>query len=293
MNIESSKLRHSANLLKRHPWVIFLLQQAILFASGWVYLNVVRMLTGKTIHNGRDPFGLIDGIAFVLFVVAMIILTKWLYHRVKGNQAPSLGIALSSRRFRDFLVGTLIGFVIQASAWVVSLMLGTVRVGDKVGAHFNKLAIVSTLSVGIFFLLLNSILEETTSRAFPMRLWAHRSLIFRILIPSIFFATLHLADEQFGGLLFYERFIGGVVLSVAYALTGNIWLACGLHTGINYARFSVSGLWHAGAVVTLVGQLYIPLWAADIIWSLIAIAGYLWLRSHERGLIYASADGAI
>jgi hypothetical protein len=151
MKIKSSQLEFSANLPKRHRWAVFLVQQAILFASGWIYLNLVRTLSGKTIHNGRDPFGLIDGIAFVLFVVAMIIFTKWLYRGVEGNQATSLGIALSSRRLRDFLIGTLIGFGIQASAWILSLTLGTVTVGDRVGAHFDSSGIVRALSVGIFF----------------------------------------------------------------------------------------------------------------------------------------------
>jgi membrane protease YdiL (CAAX protease family) len=80
----------------------------------------------------------------------------------------------------------------------------------------------------------------------------------------------------------YERFVSGVVLSCAYLFTGNIWLATGLHTGINYARFSVSGLWHAGALVSLKGQLLVPLWAADIPWSVVAIGAYLWWRRREQ-----------
>ena len=56
--------------------------------------------------------------------------------------------------------------------------------------------------------------------------------------------------------------LAGVVQSLAYALTDNIWLTLGVHAGANSAAFSVSGLWHAGAVVSLTGQPSVPNWAA-------------------------------
>ena len=46
--------------------------------------------------------------------------------------------------------------------------------------------------------------------------------------------------------------------SFAYALTGNIWLSSGLHAGANLASFFPTGLWHAGAIVALVGNVPIP-----------------------------------
>ena len=103
-------------------------------------------------------------------------------------------------------------------------------------------------------------MEETANRAFPMRLWERRSHWFRLLVPSVFFAVIHLADEQFS----FERFsillVAAVVQGLAYALTGNIWLTSGVHAGANWAAFSVSGLWHAGAVVSVTGQPSIPNW---------------------------------
>ena len=78
-------------------------------------------------------------------------------------------------------------------------------------------------------------MEETANRAFPMRLWQHRSLLFRVLVPSIFFAAIHFAGEEVS----FERsgvlLIAGITSSLAYALTGNIWLASGLHAGANIA----------------------------------------------------------
>lgn len=142
------------------------------------------------------------------------------------------------------------------------LLKGTAAILDRIDAHFSYPTAAGVLCVALFLLLTQSVMEETANRAFPMRLWERRSLWFRVLVPSVLFAALHLADEQFS----FERvgilLLAGIVQSLAYALTGNIWLTAGVHAGANAAAFSVSGLWHAGAVVSVTGQPSVPNWAA-------------------------------
>ena len=78
-----------------------------------------------------------------------------------------------------------------------------------------------------------------------MRLWAHRPLWQRALLPSLAFALLHLADEPFRLDALVYRTVAGVSFSLAYALRGHVWLAAGLHTGLNFAiiaRSVFSGL---------------------------------------------------
>jgi hypothetical protein len=68
---------------------------------------------------------------------------------------------------------------------------------DRITTHFDSFSVVRILTVAFFMLLLQAIMEETTSRAFPMRLWAQRSLAFRMIVPSAFFVAIHLVSEQF------------------------------------------------------------------------------------------------
>ena len=70
----------------------------------------------------------------------------------------------------------------------------------------------------------------------------------------------------------------GVTQALAYALTGNIWLASGLHAGANVASFIPTGLWHAGAVIALVGQVPIPNWFMAIL-TLVALGTVVILKS--------------
>ncbi len=263
-------------------WSAFLILQMIHFACIWSFLNLVRLFTGKTIHGFKDPFGAIDGAGFVLLTLLILVFTTELYRRVAGNTAPPLGFALSSTQAVNCLLGMVIGFLLQSAPWLLGLTTGRLKVEDRVWAHFNPAGVVRVLCVGMFFLTLSSVLEEGACRAFPMALWERYPLAIRILVPSIFFAALHLADERFDLLQFYERFMFGVVLSVAYALTSNIWLAVGLHTGINYACFAVSGLWHTAALVKTSGRPVLLQWAPDLIWTIIGIVGFFALYTHAH-----------
>jgi len=238
-----------------------------------LFLNLVRRITGRTIHGGRDPIGFLDGAVLVALSVGIIVMTRAVYHWVKGPDAHPLGLAMSMRRFVELIAGLLIGFGFFMFPYLHALWRGTAFIHDRIGAHVGSLTAVRLVSVAMLMLLLASVMEETASRAFPMRLWEHRSLLFRVVVPSIFFAALHFADEGFA----FERagilVMAGVVHSLAYTLTGNIWLTSGLHAGANIAAFSVSGLWHAGAVVSLIGRPSFPNWIAGLV--LMALLGAL------------------
>ncbi|HEV7643660.1 MAG TPA: CPBP family intramembrane glutamic endopeptidase [Pyrinomonadaceae bacterium] len=254
-----------AALFKKNLWTVFLFHQLIIFLTALGFLSVVRNITGRNIHLGQDPVGVIDGIGLVVLSVAVIVFTVFLYRWAKGNDAPPLGIALSLRRVIELIIGLLIGFGVVFLPWAIALWTGAAVIAEQAGNSFNAYSIAATVGAGFFLLLIQAVTEETANRAFPIRLWQHRSLLFRVLVPSIFFVTVHLVSEP----LSFERagilLMAGILQSFAYLITGNIWFSSGIHAGANYALFSISGLWHAGALVRLEGQPAFPNWAAVLI----------------------------
>lgn len=257
----------------------------LIFALAFGFLNLVRTISGRTIHGGRDPIGLIDGIGLILLSVGVIIFTTFFYRWIKGKNAPPLGIQISLRRFVELLLGLTIGFVFVIAPYLIALLNGTMFVADRITAHFDTFQIVQIITVAFLLLLLQGVMEETTNRAFPIRLWEHRPLFFRILIPSVFFALLHLADENFSFDRFAVLVIAGITLSLAYLLTGNVWFASGIHTGANAAAFSVTGLWHAGAVVALAGESAFPNWIAGVLMLVLMSVLYGFFNIRSKKLI--------
>jgi membrane protease YdiL (CAAX protease family) len=247
-------MRSFAGWSRQNPWAVFLLHQLVIFAAAWLFLTAVRGISGRSIHLGQDPIGFIDGTALVLLSAAVIAFTVGLYRWARGADAPPLGIALTPRRLLELLAGLVFGAAFAILPWALAIGNGTAWVTDRAGAHFDGFSVIRMVGVGAFLLCVQGVMEEVTNRAFPMRIWEHRSLLFRLLVPAIFFAALHLADEQFAFQRVGTLFAFAVILGLAYALTGNIWLASGFHVGGNIATWSISGLWHAGAVVNIAGQ---------------------------------------
>lgn len=270
--------------LKRQLWIVFLAHQLLIFALAFGFLTSIRKITGRTIHGGRDPIGPIDAAALIVLSIVVIVITWALYRWVKGKDAPSLGLKPSRRRLIDLIVGLVIGFIFVITPYIIAIFTGTAFVQDRITAHFSYPTVARILGFSLFLLLLQSVMEETANRAFPMRLWNHRSLLFRIAIPSAFFAALHLADEQFS----FERIaillLAGVIQCLAYVLTGNIWFTSGLHAGANSASFSLSGLWHAGGVVTVVGWITYPKWASLLLMLITVSIAVALSRRYRREL---------
>ena len=271
-----------ATWFRQHLWAAFIAHQAGLFIVVIVFLSSVRRLSGRTIHLGRDPIGLVDGTVLVVLSIAVIFLTRVFYRWIKGEKAPSLGMRLTPRRTLDLVIGLMIGFTFVIAPWLSALWRGTASIYDRITTHFDGFTVTRILAVAFLMLLLQAILEEVTNRAFPMRLWQHRSLAFRMIVPSIFFVAIHMVSEQFSLERIGVLFMAGILQSIAYALTGNIWLASGLHAGANFAGFSISGLWHAGAIVALIGQPTMPHWAATMIMLAVFSGVFVLLRCIER-----------
>ena len=277
-------------LFKRHTWAVFLAHQALLFASAFGFLSAFRSLTGRDIHLGREPVGAVGGAALLLLSAALVALTWRLYRWACGREAPPLGLALTRGRAAACALGTLAGFVLGAWPWAAGLMTGDSFVRDRVDAHFGGAEVAFTLAAALVLLFAGAFTEEVANRAFPMRLWRRRTLAFRVLVPSLFFAAAHLAGEPFGAGRFAALVAGGVPQSIAYALAGHVWLPTGLHFGANFAGFSASGLWHAGAVVEVVGRPIAPDWAPTAVILCVTLAALALRRRDETAEPDSSAN---
>ncbi len=265
--------------LRRNLWAAFLLHQLFVFAFAIAFLTSVRQLTGRDIHLGRDPIGLPVGVALTLLSVAVIFLTNRYYRLLKGPNDDELGIGFSVRRLLDLIGGLVVGFLFFSAPLWVSLWRGNAWITDHISAHFDTVSIIVFLSGSALLLLLQAAMEETVNRAFPMTIWQHRSLLFRLLIPSLFFVLIHLVSETFEPERAVILLIAGFVHGLAFALTRNIWLTTGLHWGANVSGFSMSGLWHAGAVVNVAGTPAFPIWVMGL--AMMALLSLALLIRHQ------------
>lgn len=248
--------RDLKTLARHNPFLVFVAHQAVVALSAIGFLWTVRLLSGRSIHLGQDPIGPIDGAGLVVLSIAVIAFTVVVYRWSNGSDAPPLGIAVDFRRVAQFAGGLVAGVLIFV--WPFAAAVANGQAVESIDGIMGNSNAVLAVSLGLTFLIIQAVTEEVANRAFPMQLWRERTMAFRIIVPSIMFTAIHLMSETPSIERVLVLFSAGVLQSVCYALTANIWLSAGVHAGANFAVFSVSGQWHAGAICSIAGQPVIP-----------------------------------
>lgn len=269
-------------LLRRHRWATFLLQQAAVFGLSLGFFATVHALTGKTVQGGRQAMGPLAYAGVMALFAGLVLLTRWLYRRVEGAGAPGLGMAPSWRGAAHLAVGTLAGFLLGGWPKLLGLATGALQVKESILSQGGAAQVALLLAAGALSLTANSVMEEVCSRAFPLMLWRERGLAFRLLVPAVLFAALHLAAEPFRAEAFVYRTLAGLAFSALYLLTRNVWLAAGFHTGMNEAVVFTSPRWQMGGLVSAEGTTFGESWWGLTAWGLLFVGTLVLLVLRER-----------
>jgi len=168
---------------------------------------------------------------FASFAIPTAIVVKVTEHRSFG----SVGFGLSRGWVRQSIYGIAFGAALVAAAILPGALAG--------GLTMVRGTPDATLALAFVFFSIAAAGEELLCRGFMLQALA--SGIGRIaatVIMSALFALLHAANPDVTYTALATTFLAGVLLSIAYFRTGNLWLATGVHFGWNFAMGYVLGL---------------------------------------------------
>lgn len=240
-------MRNNRRAFTSFPYCLFLFFLFFLFVkiSGWL----VSLATGDTADFNNYFIYLIKEFLLVCFCVVLVFFSgqAHIFHR-KGS---------------GILKGIWIGFyyVFMASVTlVINLFLEEVE--RKLQPWYMILAfLLCMICVGIaeevFF---RGVLAEILYQRFAV----DRAGIWKAAILSgLFFGIIHLSNLSFGepkGVLIQVAgaSISGMVFTAVYYRSGNIWATVLLHSYIDMAALSLSGIYGCGTVKDMVSE-YEPL----------------------------------
>lgn len=186
------------------------------------------------------------GWANYLVLTAAGLMAGWaVLVRLDGSPLGALGFALTRVAGREVLLGLALGAgLITAAALLILLSGAAVFVRDAGTLPLY----LQSLVVALAYFWLAAAYEEVWFRGY-----AFQALVEGIgpwptvLVTSALFSLLHGGNPNVNGVAFFNIFLAGILLALAYLRTRSLWFATAVHAGWNWAMagplaFPVSGL---------------------------------------------------
>lgn len=227
--------------------MIPIVQLALLFGVDLMKNNGVRM---------RVDFG---SVFFFFLFGACSIAIIWLAQKYLHKKSlADLGFRtkiLSTTA--NFFIGFIVGVLIPGLEYLVlGISAQEVKFVSVIPNNISIPAYIGYYSYFFFGMLIwNSFIEELCCRAYPieaLRKQLNPHIIFTIM--GVLFTLGHFVVREFDISYAINLFIVSYALSGIYYYSGSIWLAIGVHTGINWFGFSFGGNvdnWKLGALVRI------------------------------------------
>ncbi|MDI6769966.1 MAG: type II CAAX endopeptidase family protein [Anaerolineales bacterium] len=177
-------------------------------------------------------------VEFLAITVSIFLARRFLDRR----SFTSLGFKLTWRALVDILAGIAITFVMMGLIYILMRSSGWIEFEgfawqtQPVGA-----VVVNTLLIFLGFVLVGWN-EELLSRGYHLQNLADGiNLTWGVILSSVVFGVLHLANPNATWLSAVGIFLAGLFLAFAYLRTKQLWLSIGLHIGWNFFEGTVFG----------------------------------------------------
>ena len=142
---------------------------------------------------------------------------------------------------KHYLIGLAVGAVMFTASIGICALTGSVTITFAGGANVIYLILIF---IGYVF---QGNEEEVVCRGFTMVSIARRYPVWvGVVYNSLFFAALHLMNPGVGVLPFINLLLFGLLMSLIFLKTGNIWLISALHTSWNFVQGNVFGVLVSG-----------------------------------------------
>ncbi|MFR1819935.1 MAG: lysostaphin resistance A-like protein [Lactococcus petauri] len=245
---EDMKLNKTMLLTKQQrrgfvPFTVFL---GILIVP--ILQSLTHLVTEKISNAGWAE--IYDNTSTFVLIIFIIIYCKL----IEGRNPNSLGF-IQKNLWKNYGIGLLIGFFFITTVLFLNLITGSVNIYINFGSIKWWFIIFSFL--GFMF---QGMMEEVVCRGFIMNSISSRyGVNAGIIINSLIFMILHGLNPGFGPLAGFNLFLAGILFSIVFYYTNNIYVVAAIHTIWNFALGPVYGVEISGtpaysAIINTVGK---------------------------------------
>lgn len=255
-------LNHSMLLTKEQadssPWMTILLTFIMyivnIFVTAIATIPFIFQLMSKENIDFTDPsassqiqeqVSLSSSMTYVsLFLTIIMIIIALLFARwFQGRKSNSFGFT-SEDFFRKYGIGILVAAVTMGLTYLINLLFGTIS--SQMNPEQNGMAFILLL-IGF---MIQGLSEEVLLRGYMMNGIAIRwGAPAAILINSILFGLMHLANPGISWLAIVNLILAGIFFSLLFYITDNLWLTGAAHSFWNFIMGVIFGVQVSGLVL--------------------------------------------
>lgn len=222
----------------RNPVLVVL---AIIFLLIFPKLWLGDIFILKSINNINAIKNLAPNDRFILSMLYGTVISSLLMYifAKKYLNRNNLSLGLSSpNKIKNYLKGALLGFV----------MISGVFLQLKIYRQSQISLNTSNVPAGVFLVffigwIIQGFNEELMCRSILMNYFAaFNGVKSAIITNSLIFAILHLGNDGFGIFPFINIFLMGVIFSLLFYLSDDIFLPAAVHTFWNFAQANIYGI---------------------------------------------------
>ena len=181
-----------------------------------------------------------------LFITVGPIIVAFLFCKlIQKRKLRTLGFKKSAM-VKEYLIGLLVGFVMMLVAVIICLMTGAMEL-NGISEGFSA-ATVGMLFIFFLGFMVQGMSEEVLCRGYMLVSTARKKsqIWIAILVRSLLFAALHLANSGISVLAFINLTLFGVFAGVYFVKRGNIWGVAAVHSMWNFAQGNFFGILVSG-----------------------------------------------
>ncbi len=160
---------------------------------------------------------------------------------IEKRSFRSMGF-VKKRAVPQYLIGMIIGFAMFSACVLICVLTNSLEYKGII-AQGNVLIIV------LFFIgfLFQGMEEEVIMRGYLMPSLSNKiPIVAAILLNSVLFSMLHLANDGITALAFINLILYGIFISVYVIRTNSLWGACAIHSVWNFVQGNFYGIFVSG-----------------------------------------------
>jgi len=214
--------------------ILLILIPAIFLAEGFSQFGISKVFdSGNNSGDFKTALNLV-----VAIIVSSGIIAVFLKFIHKDN-IKNIGFSVKNKGF-DIILGISTGFILISIGFLFLVVLGMLEIND---INFN----LTNLLYGVLLMVLVSFHEEIIVRGYLLNvLMKLNSKIIALIISSLYFAMLHIFNNNIDVIPLLNIFLAGALLGVPYIFTKNLWFPIAFHFSWNFFQgpvlgFNVSG----------------------------------------------------